>query len=647
MSSSNAGVRLGIDVGGTFTDVVAISGDGIAVDKMRSVRGGLPRPLWKRLASLTGDRADVALIHGTTVATNALLERTGGRVVLVTTAGFEDLLWLRRQDRAALYDLSRDHPPPVVARDDVVGVRERRGPEGVVELLTESESARVVQWVNARRPDAVAVCFLFAFRDPTHEQQLGGALRTAIGDTPVVCSHEVLPVFREYERVSTTAAEAFLRPVVSAYLDRMGRDARANGIDYLRIMASNGGTLRAEQATQRAAALALSGPAGGVEGARLMGAGSGHQDLLTLDMGGTSADASVIVNGSPLTEPGGVVGGVPLALPHVLIETVGAGGGSIAWLDRGGALRVGPRSAGAVPGPACYGLGGEEPTVTDAALVLGWLDAAHPLADDLPLDVARAKRAIETVATGSGLTVARCAEGIIEIANAAMVRALRRVSVERGIDPRRMTLVPFGGAGPLFTCKMAEALGMRRALIPPHPGVLSALGLAVAPEKIEFVSSLHRSSDELDRHALNDAFQDLEETARRELPYARIQRLADCRYPGQGYELMVGGTGDGQAIATAFHEVHRERFGHADLGGQVDVVNIRVVAERASSGVSVRASERKGAGLVSGRAPLQGLPVATCLRGPVMLDGVDATARIEEGWTATVQETGAILVERT
>lgn len=621
----------------------------MSASKLRSVPGGVPSTLWARLRGMEGGDGEVGtLVHGTTVATNALLERTGGRVILATTAGFEDTLWLRRQDRAGLYDLSLDHPAPVVSATDVVGVRERVTVDGVIDALTGEEIQRVVRRIAGHAPDAVAVCFLFAFRDPGHERRLAEALRLELRSVPVVCSHEILPVFREYERTSTTAAEAYLRPTVGAYLGRMGREADARGFDRFRIMASNGGTMRVEQACVRAASLALSGPAGGVEGARLVGAAVGDLDLLTVDMGGTSADASVVLGGSPLTETGGAVGDIPLALPHILIETVGAGGGSVAWLDRGGGLRVGPRSAGAMPGPACYGQGGEEPTVTDAALVLGWLDAEQPLADDLPLDRGSAERALGAVARAAGLSGARCAEGIIDIANAAMVRALRRVSVERGIDPRRMTLVPFGGAGALFACRMAESLGMRRALIPPHPGVLSALGLAAAPEKLEFAHSLHRLAGELDRRAVDTAFADLESAARQELPGAELVRLADCRYPGQGHELTVPVAGAGDAIAVAFHEFHRDRYGHADRTRSVDVVNIRLVARRAADTVRLATDADIASPLeVRGRrARLHGLPPGTRLRGPIMLDGVDATARIESGWGGVVHESGAIVLER-
>src|SRR5213076_3633856 len=386
-----------------------------------------------------------------------------------------------------------------VARSDVVAVAERTGPEGVLEPLGEDEVARVVATVRALRPppEALAVALLFAFRHAEHERRLVAALRDALPDIPVAASHEVLPVFREFERASTTTVEAYLRPKVSAYLRTLEREVRARGIALLRVMTASGGTLAPEAAATRAASLALSGPAGGVVGARLVGAALGLSELLTLDMGGTSADASLVTGGAAVHDGGGAVAGVPLALPAILIETVSAGGGSIARVDEGGALKVGPDSAGAVPGPACYGRGGTRPTVTDACLVLGWLDAATPLADELRLDPDAAARAVAALGAAAGSDPTRIAAGIVAVASAVMARALRRVSVARGLDPRRMALVPFGGAGPLFGCALADALGMRTIVVPPHPGVLSALGLAAAAERVDVLASYHRPLDEL------------------------------------------------------------------------------------------------------------------------------------------------------
>jgi N-methylhydantoinase A len=634
----------GVDVGGTFTDVVSLEADGsISVAKVRSSRGTLPASVWETVGAGSTDAG--GLTHGTTVATNALLERSGGRTVLVTTAGFEDLLWLRRQDRADLYDLARHHPPPLVEREDVIGVRERIGAAETVTPLVSSEIERVVAEVRHRQPDSVAVCLLFSFRDPTHEARLASAIRGGLPGIPVAVSHEVLPVFREYERTSTVVAEAYLRPLVSGYLESMGREAEACGVIDVRIMASNGGTLSLSQAVRRAASLALSGPAGGVEGARLVGSAIGERDLLTLDMGGTSADASVVLDGNPLTQTAGTVGGTSLALPHVLIETVGAGGGSVAWADRGGALRVGPRSAGAAPGPACYGLGGTEPTVTDAALVLGWLDPERPLAGNLRLQRPLAEGAVRGLAGTLDLSLERCAQGIVEVATATMVRALRRVSVERGIDPRHLVLVPFGGAGPMFTCRIADHLGMRKAVVPPHAGVLSALGLASAPARVESAASLHQPAGTLTAAALRAAYEELERDADRLLPGAQLVRLADCRYPGQGYELSIPAEGDGVLVAERFHEAHRTRFGHADPGRTVDIVNVRLLAERPGYPIRLAAAPAPEAAVRS-RPSLAALGPDAVLNGPCMIDAPDCTIRIEADWMATVHASGALVAER-
>jgi N-methylhydantoinase A len=651
--------RVGIDVGGTFTDLGHVDPDRgtIQIRKVASTPDDPSQGLFRALEELASPVPFDALVHGTTVATNALLERGGARSVLVTTAGFEDLLWLRRQDRPALYDLARDHVAPLVARDDVVGARERMGPDGVLLELADAEIERVAGEVRARRPEAVAIALLFAFRHPDHERRLTQALRTALPGIPVAASHEVLPVFREYERTSTTTAEAYLRPKVGGYVSRL-----ASRIPSLRIMTSSGGTLSPEQAGMQAARLALSGPAGGVVGARLIGAALDIGELLTLDMGGTSADASVITGGAPLMETGMSVAGLPLGLPAILIETVSAGGGSIATLDEGGALRVGPRSAGAVPGPACYGRGGTEPTVTDACLALGWLDAAHPIADGLQLDRSAAERALAQIAETLGSDVCRVAAGITTVATAVMARALKRVSVARGIDPRGMALLPFGGAGPLFGCALADALGMSLVVIPPSPGVLSALGLAAAPERVETVASCHRALAEMDSAALAALFAPLDAAAQAALPGAgtRFEHQLDCRYAGQGYELtMPVLENDASGLAATFHAAHRVRHGHADPTQPVEIINARVVAERRvavpvlrsmahdTKPTGVRQIVTRGTAVRADVWPLGAMAEGTRITGPAVLAGPDASALIEPGWRGTVHASGAVIVERT
>jgi N-methylhydantoinase A len=657
-------LRVGVDVGGTFTDLVALGeGGDIRVRKVVTTPADPAVGLFGALdveGLAPSDPVDV-LIHGTTIATNALLERRGARVVLVTTRGFEDLLWLRRQDRAALYDLARDHPPPLVSRGDVVAVAERMGPAGVLEPLADGEVARAVAAVRALAPEAVAVSFLFAFRHAAHERSIAAALRAALPGVPVAASHEVLPVFREFERTSTTTVEAYLRPKVATYLTRLERDVRGRGVAALRVMTSSGGTLPPAAAAARAASLALSGPAGGVVGARLVGVAVGVSELLTLDMGGTSADASLVTGGAPVGDGGGAVAGIPLALPAVLIETVSAGGGSIARLDEGGALKVGPESAGAVPGPACYGRGGQRPTVTDACLVLGWLDAASPLADEVRLEPGAAERAVRSLGPAAGADATRVAAGIVAVAAAVMARALKRVSVARGLDPRRMTLLPFGGAGPLFGCRLADALGMRAIVIPPHPGVLSALGLAAAAERIDLLASFHRSLEQLQPRDIAGAFAPLLAEAASQVPGSTVLRYADCRFAGQGYEVTVPVTADDpRQIRATFLAAHRARHGHAGDGQPVEIVNLRVAALREGALPSFRAATRGAArapraqravALAGGRAtasvwPLDELAAGVTIDGPAILAGRDATALLEPGWRGTVHPSGAVLVER-
>ena len=650
--------RVGVDVGGTFTDLVALGRDG-EID-VRKVVTTPEDPAVGMFRALTPSLPIDLLVHGTTIATNALLERRGARVVLVTTRGFEDLLWLRRQDRASLYDLARDHPPPLVARGDVVSVAERMGPAGVLEPLTEEEVARVVAAVRALGPQSVAIAFLFAFRHNEHERRVAAALRAALRGLPVAASHEVLPVFREFERTSTTTVEAYLRPHVSAYLARLERDAGSRGIATLRIMTSAGGTIAPHAAAGRAASLALSGPAGGVVGARLAGAAVGCSDLLTLDMGGTSADASLVTGGRAVSDGGSVVAGVALALPAILIETVSAGGGSVARVDAGGALKVGPDSAGAVPGPACYARGGDRPTVTDACLVLGWLDPESPLADEVRLDPAAAYRSIASLGAAAGAEPARVAAGIVGVATAVMARALKRVSVARGLDPRRMALLPFGGAGPLFGCALADALGMRTIVIPPHPGVLSALGLAAAAERTDLLASWHRPLDELDPTDIGDAFRPLLTEAAKQVPGCALLRYADCRFAGQGYEVTVPvESDDPRHIRDAFLAAHRARYGHGGGGQPVELVNLRVVALRepplprfAGAGRTAGQPTARRPVTVCGERvmasvwPLDGLAPGVTLDGPAILAGRDATALIEPGWRGVAHISGAVLVER-
>jgi len=649
-------VRVGVDVGGTFTDLVAVGPRGFVVVKVPSTTEAPELGIWHAWDE-AGLDAPETLIHGTTIATNALLERKGARVVLVTTAGFEDLLELRRQDRASLYDLARMHPPPLVPRERVVGVRERMGPEGTITPLAPDAVQEAVAAVRALRPQAVALSLLFGFRHPAHERILAGALRAAL-DVPVVVAHELVPRAREYERTATVTAEAFLRPRVGRYVVQYATDAVARGVPEPRMLASSGGALVPELAAERAVWLALSGPAGGIQGAALVGAASGFDDLLTLDMGGTSADAGVVQHGEAMSATEGIVAGVPLLVPHIAIESVSAGGGSVGWLDSGGALRVGPESAGASPGPACYGRGGTEPTVTDAYVVLGWIPDGAVLGGSVAVDQALARRAVAMLAERAGLTAEACALGMIRVAEAAMARALRRVSVERGLDPAGLTLVAFGGAGPLSGCAVAELTGVRRVVLPPLAGVLSALGMAAATETSERSMAVHQSASAFAASAAQLA-ESLAAQLAQDLPESEVAFVAECRYAGQGYELDVPcGPGGWGRVEHDFHEVHGASYGYRDPAGEVEVIELRAIARRnpplhrigwqqsdtASGASRLRLHFADGEMDASGWQ-WEGLRTGQVLAGPAVVGSMGATALIPPGWTGRVNEIGAIVAE--
>lgn len=628
---------VGVDVGGTFTDAVAIGADGRCLAaKVPTTPNDQSHGVLAAIEALgIGTERIDRVAHGTTVVTNLLLERSGARVVLGATAGATDLLRLRRQDRAALYDLAADYPPPLVADDAVVGVAERVGARGVVTPLADEAVADVVASVLARQPEIVAVALLFAHEAPAHEHRLAAALRAALpAGVDVVCSHEVLPEIREFERTATTAAEAYARPRVARYLSALEARLAARGLPAPLVVTSSGGMLPAGVAARHAAALALSGPAGGVVGAAAVCRAARAPLALTVDIGGTSADVGIVVDGAPLVEAGGDVAGVPIALPRVLVETVSAGGGSIAWVDEGGALRVGPRSAGARPGPACYGLGGTEPTVTDAHVVLGTVQA-RALAGGVALDAARAHEAVGRLAAVLGADPPRVARAIIASADAAMARALRRVSVERGLDPRAATLVPFGGGGPLHACGLAEHLGMREILVPPFAGVLSALGLAMAPERRDGLASVLTGAEGLDAAAVGAACTAADVAAdASHLP--DVAFTARVRYAGQGHEVetpVVPGD-DGSAIAARFAALHRARFGFA-LERSVELVSLRATRSGASRAITLSRAGRPAAAWDDAAPHDDGGALAHTVQGPVSVALPDATLHVAAGWTAT------------
>lgn len=641
-------VAVGIDVGGTFTDLAALRDDGtVHTAKVLSVPADRAQGVLHALAESALPAERIAHIaHGTTVVTNLLLERRGARVVACATAGFTDLLELRRQERAALYDLTRHHVPPLVPPDCIVPVRERLVPDGVLTPLGDDALAEAVDAVLALAPETVAITLLHAYGDASHEQRLAAALRAAIAArglaTDVVTSHDVLPEIREYERMATTVAEAYARPAVRRYLDGLTARLAEAGFPAPRVMTSAGGTLTASEAAHHAAALALSGPAGGVTGAAAIARALGVPRALTIDIGGTSADVGLIDEGEPLVERGGGVAGIPIALPRVLVDAVAAGGGSLAWLDDGGAVRAGPESAGASPGPAAYGRGGTRPTVTDAHVVLGTI-AAGDWSSGVHISRERAMAAVATLADPLGVSLERAAEAIISTADATMARALRRVSVERGVDPRGIPLIAFGGGGPLHACGLAERLGIRQVIVPPHAGVLSAVGLALAPERRERLTSCLVAADAWSDEALTALLQESARSLAGGSTQLEARWWLRARYVGQGYELDVPVTpGDRLAqVVTRFTARHETRTGFT-LARPVEFISARTTLSSAAWPVQFARPIRNGA--LAGDTD-DGRAMSRTVTGPAVIRLPDATLRVAAGWTACALDIGGWILE--
>jgi N-methylhydantoinase A len=654
--------RLGVDVGGTFTDLVALVEGRLITAKVPTTPRNQARGVVAALEIVRPAVGAVAsLAHGSTVATNALLERRGARTALVTTEGFRDVIEIGRQNRPALYDLTRDRPPALVPRELRFTVRERMGPDGVLVPL-DGESVRAA--VDACREagvEAVAVCLLFGFLHPEHERRVGEALREALPGVQISLSSEVLPEFREYERCSTTVCNSYLAPRLGAYLERLADEVAALGLPSPLVMQSSGGVAEIETAAVHAASCLLSGPAGGVVGAAWVAGLSGFRDLLTFDMGGTSTDVAPVLGGTVRTTTESVVAGVPVKLPMVDVHTVSAGGGSIAWVDAGGALRVGPRSAGADPGPAAYGRGGTEPTVTDANLYLGYLPDGAELGGEVRLDRGQAEAALRRVGERLGLGSEEAARGIIRVADAEMVRALRVISIERGLDPRELTLVAFGGAGGLHACSLAEELDIGRILVPLAAGVLSALGLAISELRRDRVRPLLAELEGVDPAEVEACFAGLEADVRGQLAGdARLSlaRLADLRYKGQSFELTVGAEDLG-GMADRFHAAHERRYAYRMEDEVVELVNLRLVAtvpreEPELSAASPRrdgSPRRRRAFLDGGWRELDvhdrgALGVGSELQGPAVVEFAESTLLVRPGWRATVDEIGTLNLER-
>ncbi len=665
---------VGVDVGGTFTDFVFIDLAGHAVvqkwastpaDPSLSILQGLRRA---QDDGLLADR--FTLIHGTTVATNALLERRGARTALITTEGFRDVLEIGRQTRDHLYSFHPTRTPPLLPQALRYEVEERMDRRGnVITPLHEAATAALLERLTQEGIESLAVCFLFSYLNASHERRLGEMAR-ALG-LCVSLSCDIAPEPREFERSATTVANAFVAPVMAHYLERLAERSSALGASVLRIMQSNGGALSAGEAGEQAIKTVLSGPAGGVVAAGKIGLEAGFARLLTFDMGGTSTDVALVLNGQCPTVTTGQTAGFPIRTPMLDIHTVGAGGGSLARIDAAGVLRVGPQSAGAEPGPVAYGRG-EMLTVTDANVLLGRLPAEARLGGRMALDAARVRRHFEELAARLGIGVEQAALGVVQVANAAMSRALRHVSVERGYDPADFALLSFGGAGGLHACALAETLGMRSVIIPRFPGAFSALGLALADNRREFALPLSAATMNLAetseaRAELESQFARLEAhavaiAAREESPSDpwELTRLLDLRYSGQAFELrvpVVGGN-DIRATRAAFHWAHKARYGHSDPGEAVEVVALRVVMIGRNTRPAPIADLPTAPGKPVGMTPLYGetgrqeallflreaLAAGQRFPGPTIVLQADATTFVADGWEGIVGAQGNLIL---
>ncbi|MCD5408636.1 hydantoinase/oxoprolinase family protein [Candidatus Bipolaricaulota bacterium] len=667
-------VLLGVDIGGTFTDFVWTEDGALRALKVPTTPAQ-EEGFLAGLARLPAGEIE-RIVHGTTVATNALLEGKWARTALITTAGFRDVLAIGRQNRPSLYDLTCDRPAPMVPREWRLEAPERLDSRGrVVRPLDEGAVREIARRIARGGIESVAVVLLFSFLNPAHERRVREILVEEGVQVPITLSSEILPEFREFERTSTTVMTAALRPVVERYLLRLSQALLSRGISApLLVMQSNGGVAGTAEAARRAASLLLSGPAGGAIGAKRVGAVAGFANLITLDMGGTSADVALIEDGEIALTPEREVAGRPVRLPMVDVHTVGAGGGSIAWLDPGGGLRVGPRSAGSRPGPACCGRGGTEPTVTDAHLLLGHLPRERPLGGLPPLSVELAAEAIRGIAGALGLPLERAAWGILEVAEATMERAIRVISVERGHDPREFVLVAFGGAGPLHGASLARKLGIPRVLIPACAGVLSALGLVSADLVHTYVRSLVVPLTDVSPERVNDLLAAFRREAEGILKAegvpegARKYRPAvDLRYRGQAYELSVPlpdrpfSAEDLAELESGFHREHERLYGYAVPGEPVELVNLRLTAIGEAEAPALPRLRRGGSveGALIERRPVyfgegwretpvyarEKLPPGAELRGPAVVEGRESTCLVPPGARASVDAYGNLILE--
>lgn len=660
-----SGSIIGVDVGGTFTDLVAYDGQSLRVVKIPSTPGAFEKAVIEAVRQVTAGQGD-KIVHGSTVATNALLQRAGAPVALITTEGFSDILLIGRQNRPQLYALNIQRHAPITTH--CFGVPERISAEGeIVEPLNEQAAGRIIEQLKALGIKHVAICLLFSFINPVHEQQLARLCKEA--GLTVTPSYQLLPEFREYERASTTAINASLRPKGETYLSALEQGLGvAESRPHLSIMQSSGGTLSPKEASTHAAKLLLSGPAGGIQGAAFIASAAGFQNVITYDMGGTSTDVAVIIDGQPQWTTSTTIDGLPVALPMFDIHTVGAGGGSIAHLDAGGALKVGPQSAGAIPGPACYNLGGKEATVTDANLLLGRILPDQFLGGKMTVRRDLAEAAIGALAIRVGKTNVETARGIIQIAEANMAAAIRAVTSRRGHDPRQFTLVSFGGAGGLHACNIAASLDIPAVLIPPYAGVLSALGMVVAPAVAEASKTVIHLGEELDDARLAAEFGQISGRTMEIIPYEQTsatEAWADVRFKGQSHEIKVRVRAPSwDDISEKFVAIYASIYGQPPAGRPIEIVTLRI--RRIGKSPPVVLPDLSGTGgppvnELNTQIPVVDESGATCnapalsrhelltkgpTPGPLLLIDPEATAYIPAGWTAAADKNGAIVVTR-
>ncbi|MCL7417226.1 MAG: hydantoinase/oxoprolinase family protein [Halalkalicoccus sp.] len=654
--------HIGVDVGGTFTDVALYTDGDLTTAKVPSTDDqsvGVMAAVEKACeeAGISPPEID-AFSHAMTVSVNALLERDGATTALVTTEGFRDVLEIGRQARPDLYDLDAEKPPALVPRKRRYGIGERATPEGIEKAVDEGDVRGLARGIDAD-VESVAVCLLHAYAHDDNERRVAEILREEL-DVPVSVSSEVLAEFREFERSSTTAVDAYVTPAIDSYVGRLAERAEEAGVPVPRIMQSNGGTAEAETVREHAVTTALSGPAAGVVGAGATVPEDGG--LVTFDMGGTSSDVSLVRDGEIERTTSAEIDGLPIGVPMVDVNTVGAGGGSIAWVDSGGALRVGPRSAGADPGPACYGKGGQRATVTDANVVLGYIGPETALGGEMTLDVEAAHAALESLAAEADLEDAlEAARGVYRVANANMARAVRSVTVERGYDPRGFGLVAFGGAGPMHAVSLAESLDIERVVVPRPAGVLSAFGLLAADEKHDAVRTYRSPLGEADPTEVEAVYSDLEDRVRAETATGEpgIQRAADCRYVGQSFELTVDLDGfDPVELEERFHDAHDRSYGYR-MDEAVELVNLRATATVPREAPRV-AYEGGGDPVVGEREayfPEVGRRGATVydrdrlapgerVEGPAVLEQAESTTVLPPEWVGAVEPDGTLVVRR-